>query len=103
MESILAERTVNVEVDGQPAGTIRVAIGMPVKVDDGEWKAAVEIHGPGEDPPLVQCFVGVDAWQAVKSAFWISVPLVRSRAPADARLTFLGDEDWSCDLSAGGA
>jgi hypothetical protein len=98
MENALAERTVDVEIAGRAAGTIRVSIGMPVKIDDDEWRADVEIYGPGQEPPLKQYFTGVDAWQAIKQALWISTTLVRSRTQADARLTFLGDEDWSCKL-----
>lgn len=99
MEHVLAERTVEVSVNGQSVGTIRIEIGMPTKVDDDEWKIAVDIHGPGNEPPLQKHFVGIDAWQAIRHAFWIAVVLVETRIDPDARVTFNGGDNWSCDVS----
>jgi hypothetical protein len=99
MERILAERTVTVEVDGQPVDTMRVMVGFPVMVDEGEWQTEIEIHGPRDWAVLKNAISGVDAWQSVRGAFWLCLDLVRSRASSKARLTHEGQEDWSCEMA----
>jgi hypothetical protein len=100
MQNILAERTVTVELDGHPARTIRVVVGLPAKISNREYQTVVELHGPEAGAVLERSIGGVDAWQSVRHAFWICRDLVRSLVPASARLTCEGDENWSDELPA---
>jgi hypothetical protein len=95
MEHILAERTLKVEVDGQPDATLRVVVGLPVMVDALEYRTDIEIHGPEAGAVLKRWIFGVDAWQSVCGALWICPVLAHSVCDNDARITYNGDENWS--------
>ena len=99
MGNALAEQTIKVDRDGEPTRTMRISIGLPTKADV-DYDIQVEIHGPDEGDVLKQAFHGVDEWQAVRLAFRIVYDLAYSRVRTGSRLTFLGEDDWSCEPSA---
>lgn len=99
MSSVLAERTINVDRDGEPRKTLRVVIGLPVKRDD-DYGIQVEIHGPDEGDVLERVFSGEDEWQAVRVAFRIVYDLAYSRVHTGSKLTFGRDENWTDEMSA---
>jgi hypothetical protein len=98
MEHILAERTLKVEVDGQPDATLRVMVGWPVMVDALEYRTDLELHGPEAGAVLKRWTLGGDAWQSVRHAFWICRDLARSVCNTNARITYQGDESWSEEM-----
>jgi hypothetical protein len=100
MENALAERTVTLEVAGRPVRSIRMMIGKPEMMDENAWRVPYEVHGPGPDEIERREVHGVDAWQALRLAFWFVPEVVVNRVPAGSRLTFLGDDNWSCDRTS---
>jgi hypothetical protein len=98
MQNVLAERTVTVELDGEPTTTIRVVVGFPARISDHEYQTVLELHGPEAGAVLERTIGGIDAWQSVRHAFWISRDLVRSLISTSARVTHQGDENWSEEL-----
>ena len=71
MPDILAERTLTVELEGQPNMTIRVVVGYPTMVREGEYQTLLKFHGPSAGAVLERPIRGGDAWQSVRHAFWI--------------------------------
>ena len=98
MERILAERTLTVELDGQPSMTMRVLVGWPTLRPDGEYQTLLEFHGPEAGAVLERPIRGGDAWQSVRHAFWISKDPARGVVNTNARLTYEGDENWSNEM-----
>lgn len=97
MENILAERTITLDVDGAPPRSIRMMIGNPAMVDEGEWSIFYEIHGPGADEIERHELFDFDAWQVLRLAFWFVPEQVINRVPTGSRLTFHGNENWSAE------
>jgi hypothetical protein len=98
MERILAERILTVELDGQPSTTLRVVVGWPTMLPEGEYQTLLEFHGPGEGAVLERPIRGGDAWQSVRHAFWLCRDLARGIVNSNARLTYQGDENWSDEM-----
>jgi uncharacterized protein DUF6968 len=94
MEDLIAERILTLEVDGEPPKSIRMRVGKPEKVGDGDWKAAFEIHGPGPEDFQRREMFGVDAWQALTLVMWFAPIAIETRVGSRGRLAHLGDPDW---------
>ena len=94
MEDLIADRILTLEVDGEPPKSIRMLVGKPEEISDGEWKAAFEIHGPGPEDFRRREMFGVDAWQALVLALWFAPIAVETLVGSSGRLTYLGDPNW---------
>ncbi len=98
MERILAERTLTVELDGQPSTTMRVVVGYPTLTSEGEYQTLLEFHGPSAGAVLERRIRGGDAWQSVRHAFWGCRDIAQSIVNSNARLTYNGNENWSTEM-----
>jgi hypothetical protein len=91
-EKIIAERSLDLDMGTEPPSAIRVIVGKPEELDEGEWVAPYEIHGPGPGEVWAAGARGVDAMQALQLTLWV-LPHELERFARRGRLTWEGSAD----------
>jgi hypothetical protein len=96
------ERTLQLSLAGSSETRdiiVRIGLPEPDPLPGGDFRVHLEIDGFAE--PERRYIHGVDELQALQAGCWMVPHLVFSLTPADAKVTWLGDEDLGFGHSPG--